>query len=113
MTSAGGAPEEPPAAKAPEARREMAEDEAALVTKGFLTSLFESLCSDLQELRKDISHEVKELRVELTSLGERITQVEDGEAACGEEVSVLQQQQGAAGSPSDDGGGPGESLTQA
>ncbi|KAJ1175733.1 hypothetical protein NDU88_001020 [Pleurodeles waltl] len=40
------------------------------VTKGFLTSLFDSLKANLQDLRKDISQELQDLRTELTSLGE-------------------------------------------
>ncbi|KAJ1190021.1 hypothetical protein NDU88_006761 [Pleurodeles waltl] len=68
-----------------------AEGEAP-VTKSFLTSLFDSLRIDLQELRKDISQEVRDLRSDLTSLGERVSNMEDSEISRGEEVEQLKQE---------------------
>ncbi|KAJ1097787.1 hypothetical protein NDU88_002904 [Pleurodeles waltl] len=61
-------------------------------TKSFLTSLFDSLRVDLQELRWDISQEVRDLRSDLTSLGERVSNIEDSEISRGEEVEQLQQE---------------------
>ncbi|KAJ1209248.1 hypothetical protein NDU88_004626, partial [Pleurodeles waltl] len=67
-------------------------EESFPVTKGFLTSLFNSLRGDIQELRRDISQEVKELRGEVSSVGERVSQLEDSEIPRGEEVAGLQQE---------------------
>ncbi|KAJ1178767.1 hypothetical protein NDU88_004009 [Pleurodeles waltl] len=64
----------------------------APVTKSFLTSLFDSLRVHLQELRRDISQEVRKLRSDITSLGERVSNIEDNEVSRGEEVKQLQQE---------------------
>ncbi|KAJ1118063.1 hypothetical protein NDU88_006258 [Pleurodeles waltl] len=55
----GGMAEDPPATRPPEGRLEGDSDGSSPVTKGFLTSLFDSLRSDIQDLRQDISQEMK------------------------------------------------------
>ncbi|KAJ1115537.1 hypothetical protein NDU88_003761 [Pleurodeles waltl] len=68
------------------------DDGAAPVTKGFLTSLFNSQRTDLQELRRDFSQEMRELRADLTSLGERESGMADNEISRGDKVEQLQQE---------------------
>ncbi|KAJ1157476.1 hypothetical protein NDU88_010188 [Pleurodeles waltl] len=66
--------------------------DSAPVTKGFLTSLFDSLKGDLQSLRKDISQELRELCTELTLLGESVSGSEENETAREEDVELLRQE---------------------
>ncbi|KAJ1176486.1 hypothetical protein NDU88_001766 [Pleurodeles waltl] len=70
----------------------MSGDELTPVTRGFLTSLFDSLKTDLQGLRKDLSHELLNLRSDLTSIGESVSGLEDNEIARDEDVQQLRQE---------------------
>ncbi|KAJ1080769.1 hypothetical protein NDU88_000960 [Pleurodeles waltl] len=82
-------PEAAALARGPGEKGDAEEDSGAPVTKGFLTSLFDSLRMDLQELRKDISQEMRDLRADITSLGERVLSMEDNKISRGEEVEQL------------------------
>ncbi|KAJ1102070.1 hypothetical protein NDU88_007128 [Pleurodeles waltl] len=90
--ASGTTPEEVSGTGTPESRAEKDSEECSPVTKGFLTSLFDSLRGDIQELRRDISQEVRELRGEVSSLGEHVSQLEDNEIPRGEGVAGLQQE---------------------
>ncbi|KAJ1166869.1 hypothetical protein NDU88_007265 [Pleurodeles waltl] len=78
--------------RGPEGQGEVEADGESPVTKGFLTSLFNSLRVDLQERQRDISQEMRELRSDITSLGERVSSMANNEISRGEEVEQLQQE---------------------
>ncbi|KAJ1203220.1 hypothetical protein NDU88_007013 [Pleurodeles waltl] len=63
----------------------------APVTRDFLTSLFDSLKTDLQDLRKDLSLELLNLRSDLTSIGEWVLGLEDNEIERDEDVGQIRQ----------------------
>ncbi|KAJ1179053.1 hypothetical protein NDU88_004292 [Pleurodeles waltl] len=64
-------------------------EEHALV---FLTSLFDSLKTDLQDLRKDLSQDMRNLCSDLTSIGEQVSGLEDIETARYVDVEQLRQE---------------------
>ncbi|KAJ1176973.1 hypothetical protein NDU88_002240 [Pleurodeles waltl] len=75
-----------------EDQREQAECDQSPVTKGFLTSLFNSLKSDIYDLRCDLARELCEIRSDLTSAGERVSSMEDNGISHDKDVEVLSQE---------------------
>ncbi|KAJ1141674.1 hypothetical protein NDU88_008002 [Pleurodeles waltl] len=60
--------------------------------RGFPTFLFDSLKTDLQDLRKDLSQELRELRSDLTSIGEWVSGLEDNEILRDEDIEQVRQE---------------------
>ncbi|KAJ1154754.1 hypothetical protein NDU88_007497 [Pleurodeles waltl] len=58
-------------------------------TRAFLGYLFDSLKTDLQDLKKDTSWEIRELRQNLCFIGERVSTLEDNETQREEEEELL------------------------
>ncbi|KAJ1199758.1 hypothetical protein NDU88_003591 [Pleurodeles waltl] len=64
----------------------------APVTEGILVSLFVSLKSDIHDLKRDLSQDIRDLQQNLVSVGNMVPTLEDAESAEGEEVEVLCQE---------------------
>ncbi|KAJ1209167.1 hypothetical protein NDU88_004545 [Pleurodeles waltl] len=71
---------------------ESSNPDQAPVAQALLASLFDSLKTDLQNLRKDLSQDIKEPQQERSSVGERVSTLEDNEVQPGEEMEMLSQE---------------------
>ncbi|KAJ1178986.1 hypothetical protein NDU88_004225 [Pleurodeles waltl] len=71
---------------------EMDEDTGASVTRSFLAGLFTSLWGDIQEMKRDLSQDLKVVCRELEGVGERVVTLEEHENTRGEEIEQLQQE---------------------
>ncbi|KAJ1181022.1 hypothetical protein NDU88_006233 [Pleurodeles waltl] len=70
----------------------VSDEQLALVTRGFLMCLFDSLKTELQDLGKDLSQEMRNLRSDLTSTGEGVFGLEDNDIGREEDVEQLRQE---------------------
>lgn len=67
------------------------EDADSPVTRGLLESLFATLTQEFHTMENDIKAELRELRRDIYSVGERVDDLENQTTARDEEVSQLQQ----------------------
>ncbi|KAJ1096000.1 hypothetical protein NDU88_001149 [Pleurodeles waltl] len=62
------------------------------LTEGILTSLFDSLKSNILDLRRDLALELRDLRTDLTLIGKRVSTLEDNKTSSDEGVELLRQE---------------------
>ncbi|KAJ1128467.1 hypothetical protein NDU88_006845 [Pleurodeles waltl] len=71
---------------------EASNSDKAPVTRAFLAFLFDTLKTDIQDIKRDPSQDLREVSQDLSLVGERVSYLEDNKSARGKEVDMLQQE---------------------
>ncbi|KAJ1202583.1 hypothetical protein NDU88_006380 [Pleurodeles waltl] len=82
-----GRQEDRPAATATTGSQAEDKQLEALVTRSFFEALFTSFRDDLHSVKKELSQDLKVLRMEMSELGGRVPMLEDRETPRDEEIA--------------------------